>query len=220
MTPPAHSASLTATARRTRGRPRSGEATDIDEQLLAVALSEFVTNGYGGTSLNQIIRAAGVSKTTLYQRYASKEALFRAIMQRQVERLAPETRLSLEAEGVSLETGLADYANRALAFSLQGDLLEVNRLIYSEASRFPELAQAAAESSRSGIAQIARFIASCSKAEGHACTDPETAATVFIFMLRGWYGDVMLTHAQISPEDRERWVQRTVAALLAGRRGW
>src|SRR3546814_5695128 len=48
---------------------------------------EFCTHGYGATSLNQIVRAAGVSKTTLYARFASKNELFRAIMHEQIERI-------------------------------------------------------------------------------------------------------------------------------------
>ena len=43
------------------------------------ALREFVRSGYGGTSVNQIVRALGISKTTFYTRYPSKEALEEAL---------------------------------------------------------------------------------------------------------------------------------------------
>lgn len=205
---------------RSRGRPRAEDVGEIGEQLLAVALGEFVRNGYGGTSLNQIVRAARISKTTLYQRYTSKEELFAAIMRREIERLAPQTSLGLNEAPGSLERGLIAYAERALASSLEGDLLEVNRLVYSEASRFPELGQAASEATRIGVAQIALYIGLCAKAEGIPCRDPEAPAEVFIHMLRGWYANVMLTNRAVTARERRDWVTRAVHALIAGRANW
>ena len=61
--------------------------------MLDVALREFLQLGYGSTSMTRIVQAAGVSKTTLYSRYPSKEDLFRAIIYEQIDRLSPSTSL-------------------------------------------------------------------------------------------------------------------------------
>ena len=65
--------------RRPRGRPRPEEVADIEDKLLTVALQEFQEQGYGAASVTRIVKTAGMSKTTLYSRYPSKEQLFRAL---------------------------------------------------------------------------------------------------------------------------------------------
>jgi hypothetical protein len=107
-----------------------------------------------------------------------------------------------------------------LEFSLKGDLLEVNRLVYSEASRFPELGKAAAEATKIGIRQIAEFIRQCVEADGIPCKDAESPAEVFIYMLRGWYANAMLTSRKVSKAARERWVEHSVRCLISGRKDW
>ncbi|HEU4404654.1 MAG TPA: helix-turn-helix domain-containing protein [Polyangiaceae bacterium] len=54
-------------------------ATIQDEDLLAAAREEFLANGLGATTAS-IARRAGVSEGTLFKRFGSKEALFRAAM--------------------------------------------------------------------------------------------------------------------------------------------
>ncbi|MCE7796574.1 TetR/AcrR family transcriptional regulator [Sphingobium sufflavum] len=191
----------------------------IEAELLQGALNEFLKTGYGGTSIRQIVHALGVSKTTLYSRYPSKEALFRAIVTRQIERLAAHTTLEDEHwpdVGIALRT----YANRTLEISLEGELREVNRLIYSESHRFPELGVAAAERTEMGIQQITRFIEICADRDKMPVRNARGVAEAFIFMLRGWYVNILLTGQPVSAAHREAWVERVVLALVSGRAEW
>lgn len=207
-------------ARRTRGRPKSDDVAAIEKRILDAALDEFITHGYGGTSLRRIVNVARISKTTLYSRFSSKEQLFRAIMRQQIDRISAVTSLKAESERPDLEQGLKTYARRTLEFSLKGDLLEINRLIYSESHRFPELGIAAAERTEVGVKHIADFIRECAIADGIPCRDPEGIAEAFILMLRGWYVNVMLTNAKVSAALREQWVDRAVHALISARGDW
>jgi AcrR family transcriptional regulator len=206
--------------RRARGRPKLEDVAEIDGRLLEVALSEFLKHGYGGTSMARIIKAAEISKTTLYSRFASKEDLFRAITRRQVYRLATVTPLEAQGARPNLEKGLKAYANRMLEISFQGELLEVNRLIHSEAHRFPELGAAASERTELGIQQVSGFIQTCAQADGVACQDPQGAAEAFIHMIRGWYVNIMLTNRKVPAAERERFVERAVRILLSARKDW
>ncbi len=205
---------------RARGRPRLDEVAGIEHRLLDIALQEFLEHGYGGTSMTRIVQVAGVSKTTLYSRFPSKEKLFREIMKKQIERIAPARDLDETAAAPDLVQGLVAYGNRVLALGLRGDLLGVNRLIYSESHRFPELGIAAAKRTRVGVKRIAQFIADCARADGVACRDPEAPAEAYILMLRGWYVDVMLTNQRVPRAEREQWVERTVHALVTAREDW
>src|SRR5205085_9894883 len=142
-----------------------------------------------------------VSKTTLYSRFPSKESLFRAIMREQIKRLGRTRVLKLLNTCDDLATGLEEYANHMLDLSLKGGLLKVNRLIYSESDRFPELGAAAAERSRLGISEVAAFIERCAVNDNIPCQDAESVAEAFICMTRGWYTDAMLRNRTVPPGE-------------------
>ncbi len=216
MQAPGGIAGIAETGRRTRGRPTLEDVAQIEARLLAVGLQAFLAKGYGGVSMSYIIQMAGVSKTTLYSRFHSKDALFRAIMHQQVDRLAAATALTSSNGPLELLPGLKAYANKTLRISLEGDLLAVNRLIYGEFQRFPELGLAAAERTELGIAQVAWFIDQCAHAGALRCRDSRSTAEAFIFLLRGWYINALISGRAISASEREEWVDRVVPAFIAG----
>ncbi len=207
-------------AKRSAGRPRPEDVAEIEDKLLTVALQEFQQQGYGAASITKIVKTAGMSKTTLYSRYPSKESLFRAILKRQVERFSPWASLSSETEPLKLKQGLTNYANRTLELSLRNDELAVNHLIYSEIHRFPELGVAAAERTELGIQRISEYIERCAKAENTPCKEPDAIAEVFIHMIRGWYINVMLSKKHVDATQRKKWVDRAVRTLLSSRQEW
>jgi TetR/AcrR family transcriptional regulator, mexJK operon transcriptional repressor len=206
--------------RRSRGRPTLEDVEGLENKLLSVALNEFVQHGYGGTSMRRIVVVAGISKTTLYSRFSSKEQLFRAIMRQQIDHLSAAASRRPRLEPVDLERAFVAYANHMLEVSLRGDLLAVNRLIFSESHRFPELGSAAAERTMLGIRQVADLIGHWATADRLPCRDPEGVAEAFIHMLRGWYMNVVLTNAKVPVIQREQWVERAVHALISARREW
>lgn len=205
---------------RPRGRPRAEDSGVIESKLLDVALREFLEHGYGNAAMDRIAKASGGSKTTLYSRYSSKEALFRAIIFDQIDHAAPETSLRSAAGPLDLEQGLKSYANRMLEHSLQKDMIGVNKLIQSEAFRFPELAAAAMEKTHLGIKRIATFISESAARDGIPCSKPMVVAEVFIFMIRGWYTYLLQTDQQVSVARRKAWVNQAVDTLLQSRREW
>ena len=209
-----------AQTRRARGRPRSDKVELIESEVLAGALRAFLRHGYGGTSMTQIVKSLGISKTTLYSRYPSKAKLFQAIISQQITGLALDAVLNADAGQQTLEDGLRAYALRTLEISFDGDILQVNRLIYSESHRFPELGFAAAARGEVGIRQVAGFIAECAVRDGIACRDPSGIAAAFIFMLRGWYVNVMLTNEPVSKAAMARFADQAVRALISSRTEW
>lgn len=62
---------------RPRGRPRTADVVP-EEKILQVALGQFATVGYDGASLRTINRELGVSHNLLYQRFGTKDELWRA----------------------------------------------------------------------------------------------------------------------------------------------
>jgi TetR/AcrR family transcriptional regulator len=56
--------------------------------LKSIALEEFATSGYSGTSLSRIAELAGLSKSSVLYHYASKEALLEAAVGPAIDRMA------------------------------------------------------------------------------------------------------------------------------------
>ncbi|MBO0885795.1 MAG: TetR/AcrR family transcriptional regulator [Acidimicrobiales bacterium] len=77
--------------RRDRGRATR-------EKLVTVATELFAERGYEATSIEAVLEHAGVSRGSLYHHFASKEALFEAVVE-EVEIRVGEASLSAAAEG-------------------------------------------------------------------------------------------------------------------------
>ena len=69
---------------KTMGRSRVGGASKADEtrrSLVAAARQLFGDQGYAATSVDEIVRAAGVTKGALYHHFRDKDDLFRAVVE-------------------------------------------------------------------------------------------------------------------------------------------
>src|SRR5215207_10741354 len=62
-----------------RGRPPKDEARDTRAGILDAALDLFARQGFAGTSVREIARAAGLSDGGLYRHFPSKQAVFDAL---------------------------------------------------------------------------------------------------------------------------------------------
>jgi AcrR family transcriptional regulator len=70
-------------------------------QILDAALELFLEHGYDGTSMQDVASASGVTKPVIYAAFASKDALFRALLEREEERILAD--ISAGFEGINLE---------------------------------------------------------------------------------------------------------------------
>ena len=79
------------------GMPRGGVKTERTQrersetttgELLDAARRLFAADGYPATSLDDVVRAAGVTKGALYHHFSGKPDLFRAVFEREHRRLA------------------------------------------------------------------------------------------------------------------------------------
>lgn len=107
--------------------------------LLAAAEEMFLTCGYAGTTMSDIARTAGMSKKTIYQVFASKTDLFRALLQ---NRLAapdrhPDPLSSLDALSpkAALEVLLRHMARQVLS----PNHVALCRLVLASAGKLPEV---------------------------------------------------------------------------------
>jgi len=204
-----------APRRRARGRPRLEDVADIENELVKVALEEFLKHGYGGTSMATIVKAAGVSKTTLYSRFASKEDLFIAMMKKMVEGDLSARIRSVQAPSRSLADMLREFSYQSLEIGLDAEHYGLVRLIYGESHRFPELrdaGEALADASRAGIINV---ISGHFEREGLPLADPEMPANALTLFLRGMHLDIVLAGARSLDAERREEIDWFVNLLVA-----
>ena len=126
-----------ATPRR-RGRPpgRAGR------ELLAVAREVFLDRGFAGTTMDAVAARARVSKQSLYAAYASKGALYEAVVKDWVDlghdALAPHTRALAQAGDV--RSALLALAGALQAGILSPPVLQMRTLVAAQADAFPDVA--------------------------------------------------------------------------------
>lgn len=112
--------------------------------IVEAAAGLFLAQGYQGTSMDEIAALAAVSKQTVYKNFSDKEQLFSDIVLGAAAR-ADEFIQALPrvlADTDDLRAGLQALARQYLATVMQPRLLQMRRLIISEAGRFPDLARA------------------------------------------------------------------------------
>lgn len=206
--------------RRPRGRPRLEDVADIENELVEVALAEFLRHGYGGTSMATIVKAAGVSKTTLYSRFASKEDLFIAMMRKMVEGNISARIRAVEAPSRPLAQMLREFAYQSLEIGLDPVHYGVIRLIYGESHRFPELRAAGevlAQASQNGLLNIINGYA---EREGLTFRNPELPADFLGLALRGMHLAIVLSEKQELDAARREEIDRMIDLLVATMDEW
>ena len=66
------------------GRPPQELAGEVDARILDAARRVFLERGLDGASIDEIAEAARAGKPTIYARFPGKEALFTAVVMRNV----------------------------------------------------------------------------------------------------------------------------------------
>jgi len=125
-----------------RGRPTQAEAEKLHQKLRKVAVATFVKQGYDGTTMDAIARAAGITRRTLYARYSDKRAVFLDVIPWALTlRTAHDS--DFRRDDGDLPSALTTIARGALARALDPDTLGLTRIAMKESARLPEFALSA-----------------------------------------------------------------------------
>ncbi|HEY6379793.1 MAG TPA: TetR/AcrR family transcriptional regulator [Candidatus Dormibacteraeota bacterium] len=109
--------------------------------ILDAATDVFLRNGYPGASMDEIAALARVSKQTAYKHFSDKRSLFSEIVSSAVDEAGdPVHDEIVELENsCDVEADLHHLARQLLRRVMRPRILQLRRLVISEAGRFPEL---------------------------------------------------------------------------------
>jgi AcrR family transcriptional regulator len=205
------------------GRPPRKLAGEVDARILDAARRVFLERGLAGASIDEIAELACAGKPTIYARFPGKEALFTAVVMRNVA--TNITRFeNYVPTGASIEERLASMGAAILHWLLVGNTVGLMRLSIAEARRFPELASSVHRMARGrGLEAVGCLLAEAAQSAelgnlpAFAPQRLATTAELFVdlvvlpLLLRALHGEKLKSLcAEIEPH-----VTRSVAFFLA-----
>jgi len=98
-------------AKSPRRKPKQARAHDTVEVVLDAAARVLAAHGYAGATTNRIAEAAGVGVGTVYEYFSNKDAVFEALIGREIGALAG----AFAEQGVGEDVALAAAIGRLLA---------------------------------------------------------------------------------------------------------
>jgi len=209
----------TSTVRHGAGRPTTEQAEARHEELLDAALDLFLEHGFELTTMEMIAARINMTKRTVYARYTDKASLFRAAVQRAIERqIVPQNVLEGFDAGDLTET-LASVARLRIGQVMTPNGLRLQRIINTEGYRFPEIFTANLEqSARPVIDFVAGLLERAIAAGQISPTDSSLAASAFMSMVVGGQVRAIVSGRLPTPAEMDEKVHFTVRLLLDGLR--
>ncbi|XVQ06281.1 TetR/AcrR family transcriptional regulator [Spirillospora sp. CA-255316] len=198
------------------GRPTRAEAAELERRLREAALEVFSDRGFEGATMEEIARAAGISKRTLYAKYPDKRALFAKVLPWAMSTLkwdAPP----FDDVADDLPAALLAIARIAVARTVDPQVARLTRVAMSEAHHFPEFAEAAHSMTWSPrLRSVVEILEHHARAGTIVVDDLELAAEQFLAMVSGFPAMLAVFGLRRDPDDEERHIQHAVALFHAG----
>jgi AcrR family transcriptional regulator len=160
--------------------PPADDESAKRRQIIDGARAVFLAQGFDAASMNDIARAAGVSKGTLYVYFKHKEELFEAIVQQECNAQA-EGIFDFDPNDHDVGAVLTRHGIAYVKFLCRPEKASAIRTVIAIADRMPDVGRKFYESGPArGIAQLAEYFAAQVKAGVLDVEDCEIAAAQFM----------------------------------------
>ena len=159
----------------------AGQVDEAKTEAILEAASFLFSEKGLGASMDQIARRAGVSKQTLYNRYASKAEIARALAERRSDAITAPLRTAGDLESVL--TAMAESLIRRVCHADKGASLRGVALMSPEA---PDLARTIYDAGPGeSLRRLSTWLAGQDRAGRLRVPDPDHAAEMFSGMALG-----------------------------------
>lgn len=184
------------------------------QRALDAALHVFSQNGYVAATMDAIAAEAGLTKPTLYQYFASKEALFQAMM------LVPRDSMLTVFDAPTDACHVTQLWRFSWAYAdvvMQPQFLALARLVIGDAQRSPDLGRAYQASGPDRVKDgLAQFMAAQAAQGRLVIEDAELAAEDFWGLILSSPRNTALHMPNAAPkrQDLERYVHNGQKVFL------
>ncbi len=185
-------------------------------RILLAARELFFAEGFAGISTDRLARAAGVSKSTIYNRFGDMAGVLRAVAEAEADHV-PLGHEQAPTTADAFAVRLADMGAELITLIEQPDKVRFDRLVLEQARAHPELAQVYYEAIYVRTqAQLAAFLR---EGQAHGVARSDLSATVLAEHLLSMWQGLASVRARLglpNPDGRtaaER-SRQAVAALL------
>lgn len=203
-----------------RGRPSAAQVAAIDAAILQAAKAMFLEDGYDRAAMESVTARTGVSKSTLYARYPSKEDLFFAVVEASVRQWSAMASVDDDQLTDDIGQRLGHHARTIARFLTMADVQAFRRILFATHERFPVLAKALYDRAHCFILDLLiRDIEDAAARDGCPVVDARGVAARLISAIQGWHLQES-TVREVPVEELLEFADRTVALLLAGRAAW
>ncbi|MEO1109352.1 MAG: TetR/AcrR family transcriptional regulator [Pseudomonadota bacterium] len=187
------------------------------EQVLSGAREVFMADGFEGASVDDIARAAGVSKATLYSYFPDKRLLFVEVAQTECSRMA-ERVIAMVDETKPVREVLTIAATQLVSFFVSDFNQQVFRVCVAERDRFPELGRAFYEAGpQNGQRRMAEYLDKAVAKGELAIEDIQIAAEQFaeLCKVRLWLRAAFGIQKEFSQDEIDEVALHAVDMFLA-----
>jgi AcrR family transcriptional regulator len=204
-------------------RPETAPAEDESakrRQIIDGARAIFLAKGFDAASMNDIARAAGVSKGTLYVYFKHKEELFEAIVEQECDAQA-EGIFDLDPGDRDVEGVLKRLGAAYVKFLCRPEKASAIRTVIAIADRMPEVGRKFYESGPArGMNYLAAYLTAQIDAGALAIDDVQIAAVQLMESFQAnLFKPMVFNFAPApSPDQIERVVRIAVKTFLAAYR--
>lgn len=199
------------------GRPTREQAAERHRALLEKAMEMFLERGFDHTTIRDVAAAIGMTRKTVYARYADKRELFRATLEYASAAMLVPAEALAAIDRSNLEEALIAAARLRLASTLTPAGLQLQRFLHAESYRFPELINEV-YSRITGptitfVTDLLRYHNSLGTTDAD---EPQRAAIALMNMVVGVPVRMVLLGVQLGPDEIEERIQFSVRLFLRG----
>jgi AcrR family transcriptional regulator len=186
-----------------QGRLGAGENPAKRDQILDGAKKVFAANGYDGASMNDITRAAGVSKGTIYVYFNNKEELFAALIYRERERMFDRVG-SILVDSKPIDEVLFDFGMLFTRHMTNQEIVKSIRMVLGVLDDMPEVAKMFLSSGPTrGAHQLKDYLERHAERGELVLDDPLLAAKQFAELCSAGHFKPCLFNEREQPTDEE-----------------
>jgi TetR/AcrR family transcriptional repressor of mexJK operon len=184
--------------------------------ILDAAMALFPSRGYEGVSMDAIAQSAGVSKLTVYNHFADKEALFAAAVTECCAQLLPH-RLFVPDPGLPVAEALFQIARPFVDLMMDERAISLHRVMISQAGQNPRLTEIFfGAGPRAILLEMESFLHQAGHSGYLRVADPARASEHFLCLLKGLVHVRVLVGLSPPPtrEQRDAHVREVIQIFL------